>query len=108
MGSYETRNVWEIDPTFDKTHSAVFPLELCNRVIRFYSFIGDLVFDPFAGSGTFGKAAMNLNRYFFLTEKEERYVRRIKETLGENNRLSDNYIKPRFFNLDDFKKVVKI
>ena len=37
-GDYESSNIWKIDPTFDKTHSAVFPLELCNRVIQFYSF----------------------------------------------------------------------
>jgi hypothetical protein len=35
LDKYETTNVWRIDPTFDKIHSAVFPLELCNRVIRF-------------------------------------------------------------------------
>jgi len=84
---YETTNVWRIDPTFDKIHSAVFPLELCNRVIKFYSFIGDLIFDPFAGSGTLGKAAINLERNFFLTEKEEKYINRIKEELGESNTL---------------------
>lgn len=48
---YETTNVWKIDPTFDKIHSAVFPAELCRRVIKYYSFKNDLVFDPFAGSG---------------------------------------------------------
>lgn len=106
-GDYETSNIWKIDPVFDKTHSAVFPLELCNRIVKFYSFIGDLVFDPFAGSGTFGKAALNLNRYFFLTEKEERYVKRIKENIGENGRLSNDFIKPRFFDLNAFKKVAK-
>ena len=84
---YETSNVWKIDPVFDKTHSAVFPIELCNRVIKFYSYKGDLVFDPFAGSGTFGKAALNLKRFFFLTEKEKRYFERIKENIGENKNI---------------------
>ncbi len=37
-GGYETSNVWKIDPTFDRVHTAVFPLELCNRVITFYSY----------------------------------------------------------------------
>jgi DNA modification methylase len=57
LDKYETSNVWSIDPTFDQIHSAVFPVELCCRVITFYSFIDDLVFDPFGGSGTFAKAA---------------------------------------------------
>lgn len=93
-GSYETSNVWKIDPTFDKVHSAVFPLELCNRVIVFYSYKGDLVFDPFAGSGTFGKAARNLGRYFFLTEQEPKYVERMK--IDFSNR------KTRFLTLQEF------
>ena len=32
-GDFESSNLWKIDPTFDKTHSAVFPLELCNKII---------------------------------------------------------------------------
>lgn len=84
-GKYETSNIWNIDPVFDKTHSAVFPEELCNRVIKFYSFIGDLVFDPFAGSGTLGKSALKLKRNFFLTEKDKKYFERIKEILGEKS-----------------------
>ncbi|WP_051179110.1 site-specific DNA-methyltransferase [Thermodesulfovibrio thiophilus] len=94
IGNYETSNVWEIDPVFDKTHSAVFPLELCKRVIKFYSFKGDLVFDPFAGSGTLGKAAQILDRYFFLTEIDPKYFERIKENLGF---IDVNYEKD-FFN----------
>jgi DNA modification methylase len=75
---YETTNVWKIDPCFDKVHSAVFPVELCKRVIQYYSFKGDLVFDPFGGSGTVGKTAKNLDRYFFLTEKDENYFHYMK------------------------------
>ena len=82
QGDYETSNIWSIDPCFDKTHSAVFPLELCRRVIQFYSYQGDLVFDPFAGSGTLGEAALGLGRHFFLTEKDPTYFERIKERLG--------------------------
>jgi len=82
-GDYESSNVWRIDPTFDKIHTAVFPIELCNRVIKFYSYKGDLVFDPFGGSGTVGRAARNLGRYFFLTEQESTYVDRMKIDLGQ-------------------------
>ena len=52
---YEMTNVWKIDPCFDKVHSAVFPTELCKRVIQYYSYKDDLVFDPFGGSGTVAK-----------------------------------------------------
>lgn len=76
---YETSNVWKIDPTFDKIHSAVFPAELCNRVIKYYSYKGDLIFDPFGGSGTVGKTAKSLQRNFFLTEKDENYFNYMKQ-----------------------------
>jgi len=81
---FETTNLWHIDPTSDAVHSAVFPDELCDRVIRFYSYVGDLVFDPFAGSGTFGKAALKLRRFFFLTEQQAEYVQRMRDTIRAN------------------------
>lgn len=78
---YETSNVWFIDPTFDKTHSAVFPIELCNRVIKLYSYLGDLVFDPFGGSGTFAKSALLNSRNFLICEVMDEYIGRIEENL---------------------------
>jgi DNA modification methylase len=97
--------MWYIDPTFDKVHSAVFPVELCNRIVQFYSYVGDLVFDPFGGSGTVAKAALNLRRYFFLTEIQDSYIERIKEQIrGEP--LFDERI-PEVKSLEDFKKAVR-
>lgn len=66
-------NVWRIPPVSNKNHSAVFPIELCNRIISLYSYVGDIVLDPFAGSGTVGIAADKLNRRFLLIEKSEDY-----------------------------------
>ncbi|MBD3342058.1 MAG: restriction endonuclease subunit M [Candidatus Lokiarchaeota archaeon] len=106
LGKYETSNVWHIDPTFDKTHTAVFPLELCHRVIRYYSYQGDLVFDPFGGSGTFGKAAYNLSRYFFLTELSKEYFNRIKENFQQSNLFSLKH-PPKFFDFNQFKHLLK-
>ena len=75
---YETSNLWEIEPVFDKIHSAVFPPALCERVIRYYSFAGDLVLDPFAGSGTTGLVADALRRSFFLIEQSTEYYEYMK------------------------------
>ena len=100
---YETTNIWHITPSFDKVHSAVFPIELCNKVIKYYSFVDDLIFDPFAGSGTLGLAAVNLNRHFFLTEKESKYINRMKEYLNKNNSLfglKNN--QPNFVDIKNF------
>lgn len=105
---YETTNIWNIDPTFDKIHSAVFPIELCNKVIKYYSFVDDLVFDPFAGSGTLGKSALKLNRNFFLTEKEEKYINRMKEVMFKNQDLFDSQKKqPKFVDINTFISLTK-
>ena len=105
---YETSNIWKIDPKHDKIHSAVFPLKLCQRVIDYYSFKGDLVFDPFAGSGTLGRMAKNLNRYFFLAEKEIKYFNYMKTFFLEKRDLFDNQkFVSRFLTLNEYKKVVK-
>lgn len=104
---YETTNVWRIGPAFDRVHSAVFPIELCNRVIKYYSFVDDLIFDPFAGSGTLGLAAINLNRSFFLTEKEPKYISRMKEDLNKNNSLFDlKNNKPNFVDIKNFISLI--
>jgi DNA modification methylase len=78
---YETSNVWKIDPRNDKVHSAVFPEALCQRVIDYYSMVGDLVFDPFAGSGTLGRVALKRNRNFLMTEMDSTYFESLTERL---------------------------
>ncbi|HOM04825.1 MAG TPA: DNA methyltransferase [Candidatus Kapabacteria bacterium] len=107
LEEYETTNVWRIDPAFDKVHTAVFPIELCNRVIKFYSFVEDLIFDPFAGSGTLGRAALNLNRFFFLIEKESKYINRIKEELNKCIDLFNQVCQPKFVSLQEFISLSK-
>ena len=86
---YETSNVWELDPTWNRGHSAVFPASLCDRVVRYYSFAGDLVFDPFGGSGTMGRAAAQLSRYFMMTEISGEYIERIRGNLRGMAKLFD-------------------
>ena len=82
--SFERSNVWKIAPASSKHHSAVFPLELCKQVIKLYSFRNDLVFDPFAGSGTVGEAANALERSYLLTELCKDYADSIERRLSGN------------------------
>ncbi len=100
---YENTNVWQIDPCFDKIHSAVFPVELCKRVIQYYSFKHDLVFDPFGGSGTVGKTAKSLDRYFFLTEKDEKYFGYMKSK--KPNGMFDKH-PTKFLSITDFQQSI--
>jgi DNA modification methylase len=73
-GEYERTNVWKITPAHSKLHPAVFPVELAERVIRYYSFEHDVVLDPFAGIGTVGEAASRLGRRWVLSELDPGYV----------------------------------
>ena len=93
-GEYDATNIWRIPPSYSKKHPAIFPLELARRVIQYYSFEGDLVMDPFAGTGTVGKAAVKLNRRFAMIELEEEYVELMRETFGDS----------LFTNITEFKK----
>lgn len=100
---FETTNVWKIDPKYSKNHSAVFPTELCKKVIEYYSFQGDLVFDPFAGSGTVGRVAKSLNRLFFLTELKDEYFEYMKTTKKESIFSSD--FETTFLEYLEFKRI---
>jgi DNA modification methylase len=71
---YEKTNVWRINPAVNREHPAVFPLELAEKVVRYYSFEGDVVLDPFAGSGTVALAARSLGRRYVLFEARPEYV----------------------------------
>lgn len=102
---YETSNVWKIDPKYNKVHSAVFPVELCKRVIEYYSFKNDLVFDPFAGSGTFGRTAKSLDRYFFLTEKEPKYFEYMKSFLKKDSFFNEK--ETQFIAIEKFIKMIE-
>jgi DNA modification methylase len=99
-GDYEKTNAWRIAPSSDALHPAVFPVELASRVIRFYSYVGDLVFDPFAGSGTVGKVAQSLNRYFLMTEKEPDYCETAFQSLTDGNLFVPT--PPRYATLEQF------
>lgn len=76
---YEVTNVWKIIPAYNKNHPAVFPIELAEKVIKYYSIKNDVVLDPFAGTGTTGKAAIKLNRRFALLEQNGKYVNLMKK-----------------------------
>jgi len=71
---YERTNVWRIQPAYDKRHPAIFPLEMAEKIIRYYSFKKDVILDPFAGIGTVGKAAIRLGRRFVLIEQNPAYI----------------------------------
>ncbi len=80
---YETTNVWKIKPAHDKRHPAVFPMELVQKVVSYYSFKNDVVLDPFAGTGTTAVAAIKKGRRFVMIETNPDYVNCIKDSVKE-------------------------
>ncbi|MGE0120090.1 MAG: site-specific DNA-methyltransferase [Dongiaceae bacterium] len=55
-------------------HPAPYPVELAERIVRMFSFAGDSVLDPFAGSGSTAIAALRTGRSSISVEVEESYV----------------------------------
>ncbi|MCL5877709.1 MAG: site-specific DNA-methyltransferase [Candidatus Bathyarchaeota archaeon] len=89
-GEYDVTNVWKITPSHRKEHPATFPDELVRKLIRYYSFKGDLVLDPFAGTGVVGKVAYELGRRFLLIDNDPRYYQLMKsefQIIASNNRV---------------------
>jgi site-specific DNA-methyltransferase (cytosine-N4-specific) len=78
------RSVWSIPRTKPLgSHSASFPEELARRCVLAGSRSGDLVLDPFAGSGTTGVAALTLGRRFLGVELSEKYCEEARSRLGQ-------------------------
>ena len=71
-----TKSVWSFGSESAKKigHPAPYPVELPSRCIKLYTFEGDVVLDPFIGSGTTGVAAIALKRHFIGYEVSREYV----------------------------------
>lgn len=81
------RQLWDdITGAPQDEHPAPYPAELAERLIRMFSFVGDTVFDPFAGTGSTAVGASRCGRNSISVELEEEYVdiaeQRIKEERG--------------------------
>lgn len=95
---YETTNVWKITPAHCKEHPAVFPMELAEKVITYYSFKRDVILDPFGGTGTTAKAAIKLGRRFAIFEKEEEYAKLLDTSLSvdtKGEKIDVNWLTPQ-------------
>jgi site-specific DNA-methyltransferase (adenine-specific) len=74
--------VWsDVTGQVRRDHPAPFPLEIPRRLIRMFSFVGDVVVDPFAGTGTTALAAMETGRNSVSVEIEPRYLDLIEARL---------------------------
>jgi len=79
-----TLDVWEIPPESATRvgHPAPFPVELPRRLIELYTYRGDLVLDPFIGSGTTAVAAIETGRHYVGFDTDPSYIALAEERIA--------------------------
>ena len=80
---YVERTVMEVDHYGNKSHPTQKPTNLMERLINIASNEGDLILDPFMGSGSTGVASLNLNRRFIGIEIDDEYFKTATNRLEE-------------------------
>lgn len=84
-----TKSVWTFPAVSARKigHPAPFPVELPQRLVQLYTFEGEVVLDPFMGSGQTAIAALNTNRHYVGYDVDVEYVnlaeKRIKQFILE-------------------------
>jgi DNA modification methylase len=78
-----TLSIWQIPPESAKKvgHPAPFPVNLAARVIKLYSYVNDVVLDPFVGSGSTCVAASRLKRHYVGFDISADYCRLSKQRI---------------------------
>jgi site-specific DNA-methyltransferase (adenine-specific) len=79
-----TLDVWELAPESATrvNHPAPFPVELPQRLIDLYTYRGDVVLDPFMGSGTTAVAAVRTGRHYLGYDTDDAYARAARERVA--------------------------
>lgn len=91
--------IWEMPGASTRNgHPAPFPLELATRLVKMFSFVGDIVVDPFCGSGTTLAAAINCDRNSIGIETEKEYCDLTLDRLSQQNNLI-NQFELKFFDM---------
>ena len=80
-----TLDTWRIRPESAKRvgHPAPFPIDLPRRLIELYTYVNDLVLDPFMGAGTTALAASMTNRHYYCVDTDSDYVALARKRLLE-------------------------
>lgn len=86
--------VWtDITGQLRRDHPAPYPPEIPSRLIRMFSFVGDTVVDPFAGTGTTALAAMEAGRSSISVEIDPDYVKSMHLRLAGSGHPGDISIR---------------
>ncbi len=87
-----TKSVWAFPPESARRvqHPSPFPVRLPARLIKLYTYSGDLVLDPFAGSGTTAVAALRTGRHFVGYEVSAEYIEIARHRIGRSRSTSND------------------
>jgi site-specific DNA-methyltransferase (adenine-specific) len=79
-----TKSVWTMNPESAKKigHPAPFPVDLPFRLLQLYSFTGDIILDPFMGSGSTAIAALKAGRKYVGYDVDPEYIRLAEERIA--------------------------
>jgi site-specific DNA-methyltransferase (adenine-specific) len=78
-----TQQTWTLNGENTRSHPAPFPYELVRRLVLLFSFVGDIVLDPFAGTGTTLLAAINHGRCGMGVEIDPEYCQIAKKRIEQ-------------------------
>jgi modification methylase len=81
------QQVWTLTGASTREHPAPFPLQLAERLIRMFSFVGDTVLDPFMGTGTVNLAAARWGRHSIGIDVEPHYVKMAQARMEKGQSL---------------------
>lgn len=77
------RQIWDIRGESTRNHPAPYPVELALRLVRMFSFVGDTVLDPFAGTGTTTVAAIETGRNSIGCEIDPKFFEFAKNRIAK-------------------------
>jgi DNA modification methylase len=98
-----TKSVWTFPAVSAKSigHPAPFPEELPHRLIQLYTYKGDVVLDPFIGSGQTAIAALKAARHYIGYDTNEEYVKLAEKRI---RKFEFDFKSPKMFEVREQKK----
>lgn len=102
-----TKSIWTFsaEPAKKVGHPAPFPVELPYRLIQLYTFEGEVVLDPFMGSGQAALAAIKTKRHYVGYDISEEYVKLAGRRIEEFQRMNDS---PKLFKFEETMRIKKL
>lgn len=87
-------------PGINRIHPTEKPRKLIEEIIKIHSNQGDIIFDPFSGSGAISLATNNLDRYYLASEINKNYFNK------SIKRINQSYLKPAFNHLGNKYRMI--